>query len=507
VGREVARGAPLPGRRRAVILREMVSPRDVVGELRPCRPLLRGLRRDAGPDSVSAGAKLEESWSLVGARLQAVVEAFAWRVSPRPNREPPELRRALGEALAGLDEAYAALRARGELGAEPPPGPRIATLPAGRVLADPQGKPISRPDFRVAGNVVAASGDAAGQTWLVRQSSAGTRLMPVGPEVTPVLDGSGWGVWEEDGQMRAGQLDAVGDPAGDGAPVPPLERGPAREVIAALADGQVRAVVYRSGEGEVPGQRFYWLARSRDGGATWPELAPLTPGAKHLSATLLPEAARVDLVWSGDGSLHWLSLGPGSLGGAPAPRPLVSVDDFSPDDRPPVPCAAGSLTWWLIEGATYLARPGDQSARPIVGGADLVPPVSCAGDRLLARARGGGQAGAGRVVMCSASGCQHSTVVPGLDTAAVALALGPVRGPLVAVEDEGLLVLWSGDPDRGQPFQPAAAARMPAGQALVGLVEWDGQVSIITHTDEAVHVVPLALPAATSAPRAGATAG
>jgi hypothetical protein len=107
------------------------------------------------------------------------------------------------------------------------------------------------------------------------------------------------------------------------------------------------------------------------------------------------------------------------------------------------------------------------------------------------------------VVLCSSAGCQHSAGVPGLGGEEVALALGPSRGPLVAVASDGLLVLWSGDPDRGQPFQPAGAARLSAGHRLVGLVEWNGRLSIVTRTDGAVHVVPLDA----GAPAAGATAG
>jgi len=43
----------------------------------------------------------------------------------------------------------------------------------------------------------------------------------------------------------------------------------------------------------------HWLARSRDGGATWTETIVLTPAqAELVNLFILPEERRVDLVWT-----------------------------------------------------------------------------------------------------------------------------------------------------------------------------------------------------------------
>lgn len=72
----------------AMILRELTAEEDLVAPLRECLPQLRALRREIGPESIDTGPEGEKAWAAAIGQVSAVAEAHAWRISPRPNREP-----------------------------------------------------------------------------------------------------------------------------------------------------------------------------------------------------------------------------------------------------------------------------------------------------------------------------------------------------------------------------------------------------------------------------------
>lgn len=477
----------------ALILREMIADADLVAPLRACQPGLRELRREVGPDSIDTGAALEKAWSAVIGKVAAVAEAHAWRVSPRPNREPAQLRRALGQAVAGLDQAYVALRESAGMTTDPPAGPELEQLAAGRPLADPRGRTIQPLDLRVGASALVARGEVGGQIWIIRQAGAAApELTAVGPEVVAAR-GQPWGAWSESGALRVGPLDAVGDPATDGALLSAPGPGGASSLpLAALTDGPVRVVLHETGPTDRPQGRRHWISRSVDG-ATWPERLLVTPPASQVLAWYAqPELDRIDLVWApAAGGLLWLPLAPGRLSGPFAPRILVSGGAFEPGTTLlPEPCVAGDLAWWNIDGVLHVAG-ADGPAEPVPGAADLAGPWRCAGDRLVAIATA--PDGTARILLCRPGGCSKSAALPGLRDAEPALALDPKHGPLIAFASEGLVVVWSGDPDRGKPFAPVAIARLPRGQRLVGLVPWAGAPTLVTLTDDALRLIPMSL--------------
>jgi hypothetical protein len=311
-------------------------------------------------------------------------------------------------------------------------------------------------------------GSNDGKTWLVRLAGGEPELVPVGPQVVAAPDG--WGAWEEEGALRVGPLDSMGDPAADGTAI-------ARASSMAcfpISGGQVRAVHHWDDAAQ-------WLIRSRDGGATWPERILLTPaGATLVDVFLLPEQRRADLVWSGADGLLWLSLSPATIGGPLAPRPLP----VGSSEAPLEPCAAGTLTWWCLDSAAYRVEESGV-ARQVSDSQGLCHLWRCAGDRAVTlQAR---QDGTAQLVLCAASGCKRTGVsVDVVDTAPSLALSGSGR---FAVESEGVVVVWTwGDPPR-----PVRAARLAEGHRLTGLVEWSGQLSLVTRTADAVRLIPLSL--------------
>lgn len=487
----------------AMVLREITAEQDLVEPLRGCLPLVRALRREVGPESIDTGAEGEKAWAAAIGKVSALAEAHAWRISPRPNREPADLRRALARSIAELDRAYAALRAAAGLGVDPPVGPRLATLAAGAPVADAKGRPVRPLGVRVGAGALFARAELDGQLWLVRQAPGSpAELSPVGPEVI-AAPGQGWGAYLEDGVLRAGPLDRVGDPATDGALLAAASPGSSSTPLAALVDGPVHAVVHESRTGDMPDARRHWVSRSRDG-ATWPERIGLTPPASRLLATYAqPELDRFDLVWAVDaGGMVWLPLGPGALDGSLHPRVLVADGAFEPGaSRVPEPCVAGRLAWWNLDGVLHVIAP-DGPARMVAGAGNVIGPWRCAGDRLLTVASG--PEGAARIVLCRPSGCTASMALPGPGESDPAFALDPDRGPLVAYAADGLVVVWSGDPDRGQKLAPTAAARLGDGQRLVGILPSADALLLVTLTDDALRLIPMPhqLPKSTMRPHA-----
>ncbi|HEU5056254.1 MAG TPA: hypothetical protein VFU21_07005 [Kofleriaceae bacterium] len=472
----------------AVVLREALSTEDMVPALRECDEELKGLRRQAG---YSAGEAVEAAWTDSQAKVTALAEAFAWRTGKTPNRPVAELRAALGKAVAELDAAYGRLRDKAGLDQAARAGEHLPTLPAGRTLADARGTPIVPEDIGVSGNVVFAVGSIGDRKWLVRDRGDGApQVIPIGAETLAGLDGGGWGIWREEPdeeggpvEIRSGAVDEVGDPSGDGALIARLDKGLTGALWFALASDPVRVAVYESvaetGEGEA---RIAFLARSRDGGATWPEKVQLARDHAQVVTDLAQQ--RADLFFHGpDGAPRWLVLDPGSIAG-----PLQPARVETPETRP---CVAGARTWWLGDDSTiYASEEAGQPLRPVPGSSEGAHSLVCAGDRLLALTDSSPSGAGQKILVCRATGCS-ATTIPAAPGARTVAALGEKRGPLVASEAEGVVVVSSGDPEKKQDFKPIEVARLTGEQQLAGVVEWKGAVHLVTRTARSLHVVPV----------------
>lgn len=476
----------------AVILREALSTGDVVPDLTGCGEEIKALRRGGG---YSAGDVVEAAWSESQKKVTALAEAFAWRVGKTPNRPVSELRKALARAVADLDAAYARLRDKAEMDRARPPGQHLPTLPGGRVLADGTGTPIMPEDIGVSGDVVWAVGSIGDRKWVVRDSGRGApQVIPIGAETVAGIDGNGWGVWSEEPEepggaveVRSGPVDPVGDPAGDGALIARLKPGESAIVQFALAEGPVRVALYQvASSDEATGVE--WLARSRDGGATWPEKVPLVRFGPDRSSDLQIAAdlalKRVDVFFTGDdGAPRWLVLDAST-----AAAPIAPARAETPASKP---CVAGARTWWIGEDDTvYAGEAPGQPLRPVPGSSEGVHTLLCAGDRALAITDADPSGAGQKILVCRASGCS-ATTIPAAAGARTVAGIGERHGPLVATEAEGVVVVSSGDPEKKKDFAPLEIARITGEQRLAGIVEWKGAVHLVTRTADSLHVVPV----------------
>lgn len=474
----------------AVILHEALSTEDVVPALTECGEELIALRRGEG---YSAGQVVEAAWSESQKKVTTLAEAHAWRVGKTPNKPIPELRKALGKAVDDLDLAYARLREKAGMDAATPPGKHLPTLQGGRVLADARGTPIVPEQIGVSGNVVFAVGSIQDRQWLVRDDGAGTpQVIPIGAETLAGIDGGGWGVWgeevEESGlnEVRSGPVDAVGDPAGDGTLIAQLKKGETATVQFALAVEPVRVAIYQTLDEK--GTRTAWLARSRDSGATWPERIQLARFGEGIFDFHIPidlAQQRADVFYNAaDGTPRWLVIDPASAAGPIAPARVET-----PASQP---CVSGQRTWWLGEDdIVYTGEAPGQPLRPVPGSNEGAHSLVCAGDRLLAITSAIAPDSPGqKVLVCRATGCS-ATTIPAAVAARSVGALGDKRGPMVATEAEGVVVIWSGDPEKKQDFAPVEIARLAGDQQLAGLVEWNGALHLVTRTDKTLQIVPV----------------
>ena len=475
----------------AVVLREALSTGDVVPDLTECGEELKALRRGEG---YSAGDEVEGAWADSQKKVTALAEAYAWRIGKTPNRPVSDLRAALGKAVGDLDLAYARLREKADMAPSRPPGDRLHTLPAGRVLADARGTPITPDEIAVSGNVVSAVGEIGDRKWLVRDAGSGTpQVIPIGAETAPGIDGGGWAVWsetpdEESGtvEVRSGPVDELGDPAGDGVLVERLGKGETASPRYALAVDPIRIAIYQTFD-EAKETSSVWVVRSRDGGATWPEKVQLLRSQEAADSFKLAVdlgQQRADAFYAGDdGAPRWLVVDPTTVA-----VPIAPARAETPASQP---CVSGPRTWWIGDDDTvYAGEAPGQPLRPVPGSSEGVHTLYCAGERALGITDAGPSGAGQKILVCRADGCS-ATTIPAAAGARTVAALGEKHGPLVATEAEGIVVVSSGDPEKKKDFAPIEIARLTGEQQLAGVVEWKGAVHLVTRTDKSLHIVPV----------------
>jgi predicted Ser/Thr protein kinase len=138
---------------------------------------------------------------------------------------------------------------------------------------------------------------------------------------------------------------------------------PSGEVIAALGDGDRRAVVYKTDA--------WYVARSLDRGRRWTkERLPAAGDAAH---TAVPLADRAELAWWADGQLHWLAV-----------TAADASERVTPSAKPVGTCTTGAL-WLLVpDGADVVVRRADRDPAGRLRGAAKA--LVCSADRVLVTA-------------------------------------------------------------------------------------------------------------------------
>lgn len=475
----------------AYILREALSGEELTVPIRDCVSAIKELDR---PSGYHAGAEVEAAWQAIDEAWKKLAQAQAWRGAKTPQQPIEQLRVDLASAIPPVDRAYRDLRAAAGLSVPPEPT-SLTVLAAGAPLTGPDGMALAADELSIARDAVGMIATTGDQRWIVRKDGReGGVMFPFGEAALPAIDGSGWGAWiKDDGsgpaELRSGTLDAQGDPADDGVLVTTLERGQTGQTHFALTEGDVRVIVYQVTPADGSSVAEY-IARSRDGGATWPENLIIVDGRVWITPTVNLPLGRLDLTWATDTQgERWLPITAERIDGPLQPITVAAPTDSGARLAIGSPCVAGELVWWRSEGYLYVRRTDDTGpSRPVPGSGKIGERVSCDGERAVSV--GFPEGNVRPVLVCSATGCA-STSIPYAWGATAVATMSEKHGPLVAVVTNGVLVLWSGDPDKKQAFEAVYMARLPAGHLDFGMVEWDGVPHLITQADDAVHAVAL----------------
>lgn len=517
----------------AIVLRPIYEPY-AQEKFASCTDRLRNLQRPKGT-AVGSDA-VEQQWPVLIKMVGNLAAAQAWTGARRQVEGPARLRERLANAVADVDAAYAGLRDKAGMKAPTYPGPvPLPEIKPGAALAitAPGGKSIAHPDVQVrAGRVIVtgAAGKRHAEAIATGPRSVRAELFAAG--VVPAAAGAGWAVtWQPPNDVAAGALTAAGNVAGLHT-VAPAPKGATIQAGFAWGSAQDRAVLYRITSGRAKVRDF--LVRSGDGGDSWGAPAPITrwvpaakggvtlyrgragydyalwsrarPDAPVVVALMDPAAGRLDLTWLQGHRLMWLPLDQQALAGPLAPSVLLEA---APGRDARVLCAAPGRLWWWIDGQLYESKPeGPGPAHALAMGTEieLDGEVRCTGDRLLAIRTGpevpqvpprlpdrhvpGRDLG---LVVCDPHACAAETPLPRPARGAPLLALGPKIGPVVGVQENRILVLYTGDPAKGRKLAPHPAALLPRGWNAVDLVVWGGKPFAVA-LDDAGHVRIISVP-------------
>lgn len=477
----------------AMTLRDILDPR-ATESLESCRSRIADLKRP--PGDATENEAVEDAWLGIEKPVAALAGALAWRTSDDPGQSLDALAGKLVDAVAAVDAAHAALRKAAGLSAPEPPAtgaPRIPAAPDGFIVtvggADPitvrGGDGIMPATITIEGGAIVIEGSSGGgrEVAVVRGPNA-VEVRSIGDIALAAAASTPWGlVFEPRGQeilLKAVPLDAAGDAAGAGTVVASAEAGDGTyqplEPVAAVGGGRDRVVLYWHAAEEAD---ELWLARSRDGGATWKDRRRVGTIDADPEITVSWALRRADVVWPDGEAVSWLSLGEDDLGGALAPVRLSSEADL------PSPCYAEGAIWWV--------RPGQSVVRAGLGAGGRLdaieyPPaagaVACDGDALVLAQRVAPEAPLWRCAV--GRGCERHGVLPYTYSSELEVT---GSGRVATVLTGGLLFVAT---DGGGGPQPAF--RLGPDVGLAELVEWNGVPHAVLRDDRRVRVIPLARP-------------
>jgi hypothetical protein len=453
----------------------------------PARALTRTTREFAGDavearwtETLKAGKKVLESQAMAGHATKARKVGAGY--------SDTTLRRALGDAVDALDVAVAALAREVDLAVEPPPGPALAA-PAARPITATDGTPLQPFQPIARGDVVLDRPAFGAGALLYRQTGPDAiERMAIGADITIAATG-GFGMWVDaepsprsaSGEisiLKVAPLDEQGEPVDDGVEVARSTSGILIPRFA-VAAGAVQLVAYMETE---PGafRRDWHLARSRDGGKTWPERVPVR--LPEVQAVEDYARGRLDLFGPPGERRGWLSVRPEVLDGALAVTHL---------DGPPAAegivtraCTSGPLLFMPTEDLLWRLA-ADQPPTPVAGVLPATAIVACDGERILALDPEAGELIAER---CDGPRCRTFAPVP-QPAGAVSHGALTADAAALAVSLDEIVVLWRGVAD-GPSLTPSVH-RLPPGCEVAGLASWpDGPVAVLS-CEETTSLLPL----------------
>ncbi len=474
----------------AIVLREAIAGARAE-HYRPCTAGFKNLQRPG--DSRSDSAEIETDWEDLRRGLTALANAHALRVDRNATQRAEQRREGLGTALENVDAAYAKLRRDAKLRAAPQAGRgRLREVESPPVVSV-NGKPVTATRADRFGNALLVQGPVDGTTTLAVVRGPTTQdLRAIAVGVKRAASRTPWGTWRADTkhvrQLRAGALGADGKAANKGVLVASTDRWrETLDVVYALGDGQDRVVVYWVAR-ETPKRfiRTLWAARSRDGGASFPERIQIDP-ADGSRLTLRRDwgSGRLDMLWRGPGKpLRWLVLRPAQLGGTLTPTVLERVDDGDAI-APPKQCHSGATTWWAFRSAS-------KTELRLVAGAGRSEPKrvatidgtlsACTDSQVLVESFTPAQR---TLSVCSATRCEKPVTIPVASGGAFRATIGPTLGPIAATLTNDLLVLWTAT----SSAEPTQVVRLAEPGALHSLYEWNGVAYAAVRVDNAIHLI------------------
>ncbi len=455
--------SPRAARGRDALLLRVALSTGTLPAKRDCTRHFVDLRR---PGKVSSGdEEIEQAWKDLEARTATLANAYLdirW--------ERAESLDKIGAGIDAVDRAYNALREQAGMDVVEPDG-------AQEFPALPAGVPLRGTEPLLVGQLLTAGEVMLGQTaavddrgaWITIRGPADFRIegMPSG-DVRAAADDQPWGMWLATGpkqeELLAGPLDlAQQQPAGPGTLL--IGFDPASGALAApvfaFGRGQIRVVTYELSAGAGPA---LWVARSLDGGATFPQRLEIRGDEAGIAFRPSLGQRRFDAFWRDTTGIRWLGLGADDAAAPLQPRSAFPITSGDPARL--LSCHGGAADWLVLDGAIARAATGGEAAR--VGQVDAAADVlACDAEHLVLRMPERNEVG-----VCQPGGCQVGLRARNGPGATFAGAWGKSAGLVVATTAGSLLVVWRG----GKP----EVLRMPEHPRLVqGVVEWNGKVHIL----------------------------
>jgi hypothetical protein len=495
VRRCVAGDAPLSQDRAENLALLALTDFEARTKLERCRVLISRLRPAAGEDSgVQA---IEDGWKKAADAVAVLNASIADYAADVPSKPLADIRADIVARLDEVDAAYDGLRKAAGLppvawpsGGAPPAPP----MPEGAVVRVGGNQVVAPDQVVVIGGALVVRGRTGGGPYLVLVTGPGAqRELPLNTEgmAQAVALESPWAVAVRgEGKQvlveavaldSAGERDATRKPALVARlPLPDEDTGGGDVIVAtAVGAGKDRAVVYEVSHVDDEGSDTF-LARSRDGGATWRVERVATVGVAGVYEDWVH--GRVEVLFEKDDLdgrlLAWLPLDAATLAGSPELHLLPFSTSVGP-------CPAKDHVWFA--GTSSIARV------PAHGGApDLQlerPPgseqVSCVDDAVAATGFGVDDL---TVIACTTERCTIEGRMPWGPGASVAATPVAGGGVVAATLAEGYLLAWT----KGENgvLAPRPAYRVPGDVRLVGVVDWGGALHAVL-AGEQVTLVPL----------------